>query len=174
VSVASGVPRHAEYFGSCVNARVSFHNVRLGWHPMQSHLTRALLTLGVVLLTTPASAEIRITSDAGGNLAAYQAKVEAVRRSGENVVIDGPCNSACTLWLTLPTSQVCVTPRARFVFHAAINSDTGLPNPRETDALWHSYPARVQIAIGKRGGLSWIPVSVPGREVARGCKRAAP
>lgn len=138
-------------------------------------IRRIVVGLGAAVLINAvaiiaAKADIRITSDPGGNLQTYQAAVESVRRSGEKVIIDGACNSACTLWLSLPASQICVTPRAVFGFHAATNSDTGLPNPSATDALWHSYPARVQIAIGKRGGL-WInTIYVPGREVARGCR----
>jgi hypothetical protein len=131
-------------------------------------ITLALMTAANVVAI--AKADIRITADPGGSVAVYRAKVEALRYSGEKVVVDGVCNSSCTLYLTLPPSQICVTPRAIFGFHAATNSDTGLPNPRETDALWHSYPPKVQIAIGRRGGL-WIKtIYVPGREVARTCR----
>ena len=43
-----------------------------------------------------------------------------MRDSGEHVVIDGPCLSACTL-LTgiIPSDRVCVTQRAVLGFHAA-------------------------------------------------------
>ena len=44
----------------------------------------------------------------------------AVRESGERVIIDGPCLSACTLVLgVVPKDRICVTPRAVFGFHAA-------------------------------------------------------
>lgn len=133
-------------------------------------LALALATAANLAAICAAKADIRITADPGGSLAVYRSKVEALRYSGEKVVVDGVCNSACTLHLTLPASQLCVTGRAIFGFHAASNSDTGFPNPRETDALWHSYPPKVQIAIGRRGGLWLNTIYVAGREVARGCR----
>ena len=43
-----------------------------------------------------------------------------IRQSGERVIIDGPCLSACTLVLsTIPKSRICVTRRAILGFHAA-------------------------------------------------------
>jgi hypothetical protein len=42
----------------------------------------------------------------------------AIRDRGERVIIDGVCNSACTLVLGIvPRNRVCVTPRARLGFH---------------------------------------------------------
>ena len=44
--------------------------------------------------------------------------------NGTDVVIDGKCLSACTMVLGLvPSKQICVTPRARFGFHAASMSN---------------------------------------------------
>ena len=46
-------------------------------------------------------------------------------QSGERVVIDGPCLSACTLVLsTVPSNRICVTRRAVLGFHAARSIDT--------------------------------------------------
>ena len=129
------------------------------------------VVLALVVSATPALADVRITGDAGGRLDVYQQRVETIRRSGERVIIDGFCNSACTLVLTLPASQLCVTPRASFTFHAVHDARTGMPlSGDETYRLWKLYPPRVQLAIGKRGGLNWVPVTVPGREVASPCR----
>ena len=96
--------------------------------------TRALLTalLGA-LAATPAAGDVRILASPGGAVVPYIELFEGVRRSGERVVIDGPCYSACTLVLSmLPRSQICVTPRAVLGFHAARAID--LPDVSSTFA----------------------------------------
>ena len=55
-----------------------------------------LLLLGI-FAATPARAVLHITRDHGGYVEEYKAKYKRVRDSGERVVIDGICNSACTL-----------------------------------------------------------------------------
>lgn len=125
-----------------------------------------LIASAVCLFAIPAHADIHITADPGGNLAAYQAKVYALLASGERVTIDGQCNSACTLYLTLPKGQVCVTRRASFTFHAATDSRLGLPLPNQTLALFKAYPPAIQIWIGRHGGLSWIPIRMGSGDAA--------
>ena len=44
-----------------------------------------------------ASADMRIESDPGGEVSSYVEKFQEVRETGEHIVIDGPCLSACTL-----------------------------------------------------------------------------
>src|SRR5215210_6558772 len=74
----------------------------------------------VVLSTTPAAADYRVTRDHGGLVDQYKAKYQRIRQRGERVIIDGICNSACTLVLGIvPLSRICVTPRASLGFHAA-------------------------------------------------------
>ena len=64
------------------------------------------------------------------------------------MIIDGDCLSACTMALGLvPSKQICVTPRARFGFHAAsmLNNDGRLvTSALATEALWGIYPASVR------------------------------
>jgi hypothetical protein len=73
---------------------------------------RAIITL--VLLLVPfaaARADSRIISSAGGEVGSYLRLFAAVRQSGEGVIIDGPCLSACRLVLsTIPQDRICVTP----------------------------------------------------------------
>ena len=45
----------------------------------------------------PAGATMRITGDRGGLIISYAERFMAARASGESVVIDGACLSACTL-----------------------------------------------------------------------------
>jgi len=49
--------------------------------------------------TAPAPAAERILDDSGGRIGIYLTKYEALRKSGQRVVIDGTCASACTLLL---------------------------------------------------------------------------
>jgi ClpP class serine protease len=72
------------------------------------------------LAASPASAEVRILASPGGEVGPFLDLFERVRASGEIVVIDGPCLSACTLVLsTVPNDRICVTRRAVLGFHAA-------------------------------------------------------
>lgn len=117
-------------------------------------LCAALLVSGV----TSASATMRIAEDRGGQIGHYLQAFATLRSSGENVVVDGNCLSACTLVLGLiPRSKVCATPRARFGFHAAWMPDNdGRPvtSPLGTQALWNIYPTHVRRWISRHGGLS--------------------
>ena len=72
-----------------------------------------------------ASAMVRIAEDRGGQIGHYQQTFAMFRSSGERVVVDGNCLSACTLVLGLiPRAQLCATALARFGFHAAWMPDS--------------------------------------------------
>ena len=77
----------------------------------------------------PASATVRISSDPGGQIGPYLDKLKSLRSSGQSVIIDGPCLSACTMVLgMIPRDRICVTSRARLGFHAAWQfDDSGRP-----------------------------------------------
>src|SRR5882724_8712012 len=83
------------------------------------------------LAPAPAAATVRITRDAGGQIGPYLESLVALRTSGERVIIDGPCLSACTMVLgVIPRERICVTSRARLGFHAAWRpGDNGQPTP---------------------------------------------
>jgi len=114
----------------------------------------ALLACGV----TSASATMRIAEDRGGQIGHYLQTFAMVRSTGERVVIDGNCLSACTLVLGLiPRERLCATSRARFGFHAAWMPDLeGRPvtSAIGTQALWNIYPVSVRRWINRHGGLS--------------------
>jgi len=55
----------------------------------------------------------RILASPGGQVGPFLDLFERVRASGERVVIDGPCLSACTLVLSMvPGDRICVTRKA--------------------------------------------------------------
>ena len=61
----------------------------------------------------PVQAEVRILASPGGAVGPFIALFDRVNATGERVVIDGPCLSACTLVLMMvPTERICVTRRA--------------------------------------------------------------
>ena len=59
--------------------------------------------LAAVLLLAGVGAShavVRIADDRGGTIGAYMDKYQGLRSSGETVVIDGLCASACTIILS--------------------------------------------------------------------------
>lgn len=119
---------------------------------------------------TSASATVLITGDNGGRMGEYASRFTQVRQSGEQVVIDGMCLSACTMVLGLvPRNRVCVTPNAVLGFHAAWQPDgsggrvTSVPATR---ALLDTYPPSIRAWIARRGGLTRQMMFLRGRELA--------
>jgi hypothetical protein len=122
------------------------------------------------LIAAPAQAEIRILSSPGGQVGPFLDMFEQVRASGERVVIDGPCLSACTLVLSMvPNSRICVTRRAVLGFHAARSMDRRgrlHAEPEASEEVLQTYPAPVQDWIQHRGGLTSKLLLLRGRELA--------
>ena len=131
----------------------------------------ALFACAAVLASSvmSASAMVRIGEDRGGQIGHYQKTFAMFRSSGERVLVDGNCLSACTLVLGLvPHAQLCATSRARFGFHSAWMPDSdGLPitSPTGTKALWDIYPTPVQHWISRHGGLSRKMIYLQGRDL---------
>jgi len=117
-----------------------------------------------------ASALVRIQDDVGGRIGQYVENFAALRDSGDRVMIDGPCLSACTMVLGLiPRDRICVTERALLGFHAA-----WMPGPQGrpvhsaigTQTLWEVYPLHVRKWINRKGGLQKKMIFLRGRELA--------
>jgi hypothetical protein len=123
----------------------------------------------LALLATAASATMRISDDVGGRIGAYVDQYSAVRNSGQRVVIDGVCLSACTLVLGIvPRDRICVTRRATLGFHAAwMPGPEGkpVPSPAGTQALWDMYPPNVKRWLNAKGGLNAKMKFLRGREL---------
>ncbi|MDU1666734.1 MAG: hypothetical protein E6833_10985, partial [Bradyrhizobium sp.] len=68
--------------------------------------------LAVVLLLSGVGAShavVRIADDRGGRIGTYVDKYQGLRSSGEYVIIDGLCASACTIVLgAIPHEKICV------------------------------------------------------------------
>jgi len=118
----------------------------------------------------PARAEIRILASPGGQVGPFLELFDRVRQSGERVVIDGPCLSACTLVLMMvPEERICVTRRAVLGFHAARSIDRRgrmYAEPEASRDVEAAYPAPVREWIVRRGGLTSRLLLLRGRELA--------
>ena len=127
--------------------------------------------LASALVASAASAEVRIERDPGGEVSSYIQKFQAMRDSGEHVVIDGPCLSACTL-LTgiIPRNRVCVTQRAVLGFHAASYYDdvsrSLVPTRRGSSLVMRLYPPAIRSWINRHGGLTPQLITLRGRELS--------
>jgi hypothetical protein len=112
-----------------------------------------------------------ISEDRGGQIGAYLQTFTNVRDTGERVVIDGNCLSACTILLgVVPRNRICATPRARLGFHAAwMPDESGRPvtSPLGTQALWNIYPPHVRRLINRHGGLTRKMIYIEGRELSQ-------
>jgi hypothetical protein len=126
--------------------------------------------VATVLSTDFAGATIRITADRGGRIIDYVERFMQARASGEQVVIDGYCLSACTLVVgMLPREQVCVTRNAVLGFHAAwrpTSDGRKVSSHIATQVMMDVYPPELRSWIGHRGGLTARLLLLEGRELA--------
>jgi hypothetical protein len=133
----------------------------------QTAAIAALLAFGGCSMVP--SATERITDDSGGKIGSYLDKFDTLRKTRQQVVIDGTCASACTLVVNkIPRNRICVTPRAVLAFHAAWSpslSGAELNKPG-TRYLWSHYPADIRQWIARHGGLSPETINLSGRELA--------
>ena len=122
------------------------------------------------LTVTSASAMVVLSDDKGGKMEEYTARFQQMRNSGETVVIDGTCLSACTMVLGLvPLNRVCATQNAVLGFHAAWMYDTSgnrVASASGTRDLMETYPAAVRAWIERNGGLKPNMMYLRGRALA--------
>jgi len=139
--------------------------------PKEGSVRRIVLAAVLSLIAlTPAAGEVRIMASSGGEVTEYLKLFATLRQSGERVVIDGPCFSACTLVLSaVPADRICVTPKAVLGFHAARWVDgqgRQYDASAETRVLVATYPAGIQEWIRRQGGLKSRPIFLRGRQLA--------
>ena len=139
---------------------------------MRTAIAKAIVLAAVLgtLALPPARAEVRILASPGGQVGPFLDLFERVRASGERVVIDGPCLSACTLVLSVvPDDRICVTRRAILGFHAARSIDRRgrmSAEPEASEYVLEAYPAPIRDWIRRHGGLSSHLLLLRGRELA--------
>jgi hypothetical protein len=128
--------------------------------------------LAAVLLVAGMGAShavVRIAEDRGGRIGTYVDKYQGLRSSGETVIIDGLCASACTIVLgAVPHDKICVTSHANLGFHAAWDfgaNGRAVTNPEATQMLYSMYPSPVRRWISQRGGLTPHMIFLRGKQL---------
>jgi len=98
-------------------------------------------------------ATVEIGDDDGGLVADYALRLYEMLEEKQSVAFVGRCDSACTLFLALPTEQTCIAEGAYFRFHAP-----SAPSASAAAAvgayMMRKYPDWVRAWIVAQGGLS--------------------
>ena len=122
-----------------------------------------------ITVVQPSNAMVRIDDDRGGLLGEYLLKFATIRDSGERIMIDGSCFSACTLVTALiPKQRICVTERAKLGFHAGwVDDQNGerAVSIEGTHLMYQMYPREIQHWIKLHGGLGKQTLVLKGREL---------
>ncbi|MDB5225791.1 MAG: hypothetical protein JWL87_743 [Candidatus Adlerbacteria bacterium] len=128
-------------------------------------------SFSLLSLATSQAQVIRIADDNGGLIGPYAEKYRALAHTGQQVIIDGPCLSACTLVTGLiPRDRICVTRRAKLGFHAAWRPDQdghAVHSKAGTQILMDTYPQNIRRWITRRGGLTPKMMYLEGRQLAQ-------
>ena len=128
-------------------------------------LAAALLLTGI----GACEAAVRIANDRGGLIDSYLDSYEELGASGQAVMIDGLCASACTIVLAaIPRHRICVTSRANLAFHAAWDfgaRQRAITNPEATRFLFAMYPVQVRRWIVRHGGLTPRTIFLRGKQL---------
>jgi hypothetical protein len=72
----------------------------------------------------------------------FLAVIQQYNASGERFRIDGHCQSACTMFLSI--RNVCIAPGATLLFHAGGSMQTGIINPASTQQMLSTYNAALR------------------------------
>jgi len=98
-------------------------------------MTAAIVTVLLAATAAQAAGSSR-GHGAGGRFINYDPIVAHYNKSGELFRIEGPCQSACTLFLGI--RNVCIERGAVLRFHAGTNR-SGVVNRRDTDHMAAAY-----------------------------------
>lgn len=134
-------------------------------------LTKLLLICGLAFAPAPKTRVI--INDPGGYIMEYVAKYALWAHNGDQIRIEGQCDSACTVLLgIIPDERVCATKNAELGFHSG-----GLGTEYSQEAtilLWSFYQERTRRVLVKRGwrGPTKHPelIYVEAQEIVRPCR----
>lgn len=128
------------------------HVVRVFWMVLAT-ATLSLAAVETASAFTWQSGVHTVRHDNGGRIIDYAIRMKRMEAERRPVRFDGICDSACTLFLALPASNTCVTPRARFGFHLPYGSSQR-GNDVAANFLLSSYPGWVRSWLRANGGLT--------------------
>ena len=98
-------------------------------------------------------------------LAAFDAVVQKYNASGERFRIDGHCQSACTMFLSI--RNVCITPNATLLFHAGGNPNTGRISPDATQHMLDTYKPALRQYVTNNHFMDTLTFhAISGREMS--------
>jgi hypothetical protein len=96
---------------------------------------------------------VSIANNSGGNIAVFALAAAEYQSAGTLVKFNGRCDSACTLFLGLPSKQTCISQGAFFRFHAPFG--VSAKSQKTAHAyLMRKYPKWVRTWIASQNGLS--------------------
>lgn len=94
-----------------------------------------------------------VRHDIGGAILPYALKARKIEEQGRVVRFAGRCDSACTLYLSMPRENTCISPGASFGFHLP-KGKTVRSESAASAYLLNSYPYWVREWVGSNGGLN--------------------
>jgi hypothetical protein len=113
----------------------------------------SLISLAVILalvgVSIPAFAESSSSYGGGGNVYEFQAKFDQLARSGEQIRIDGHCQSACTMLLGY--RNACVTRGATLLFHAGASHHQ--LDSQKTSIMLNHYNGKLRAYLKALGAM---------------------
>ena len=109
---------------------------------------------------------VSIFSNSGGSIGKFALRSAQLRRSNQLVRFTGRCDSACTLFLGLPTRQMCVSPGAYFRFHAPVHASAQATRFAQ-NYMMRKYPGWVRGWIRNNHGLTHNLITMDYRYASR-------
>jgi hypothetical protein len=98
--------------------------------------------------------------------AQFLAVIQQYNASGERFRIDGHCQSACTMFLSI--RNVCVTPGATLLFHAGGSMQKGIINPSTTQQMLSTYNAALRQYVSDNHFMDTFAFHpIPGSQIIR-------
>jgi len=101
-----------------------------------------------------------------GEMGRFDAVVAQYNASGERFRIDGHCQSACTIFLSI--RNVCVTPNATLLFHSGGNPKSGRINPASTQHMLGAYNAALRQYVTENHFMDTFAFhAISGRDIVK-------
>ncbi len=113
----------------------------------------AIASIVAPALSSTALPVFHVRNDPGGHVVDYDLRRREMAQQGRPVRFSGRCDSACTLYLALPSTQTCVARGARFGFHLPFGGDARA-NEAAREFMLATYPQWVRDWIMLKGGLT--------------------
>lgn len=98
------------------------------------------------------SGYVSIGNNSGGQVIRFGLQMLKWKRAGHKVRFSGRCASACTIFLALPSKNMCISPGASFHFHSPYGGDAR-GNKVARSYMLRNYPGWVRAWLSRNGGL---------------------